>query len=184
LIFPGTEVRLTGQEFPGSSFLPFLKMGTMFPFFQSPGTSPDCHNLSNIVESDMAMTSGNSLRTLGSILSGPIDLCMFRFLRWSQIWSSLTVGGTLPLWSPSCRNVSFHFPSEKRRSLAVHSLQSFLVHSEENISSILYPWHFNLLCIFVLSTFPFMLDCPALFPSCTELSLLVGAAPFILTASD
>jgi len=26
-IFPGTEVRLTGQQFPESSFLPFLKMG-------------------------------------------------------------------------------------------------------------------------------------------------------------
>jgi len=25
-------------------------MGTMFPFFQSPGSSPDCHDLSNSVE--------------------------------------------------------------------------------------------------------------------------------------
>jgi len=30
--FPGTKVRLTGLEFPGSSFLPFLKMGVMFSF--------------------------------------------------------------------------------------------------------------------------------------------------------
>jgi len=35
MIFPGTEVRLTCQEFLGSSFLPFSKMGTVFPFFQS-----------------------------------------------------------------------------------------------------------------------------------------------------
>ena len=42
MIFPGTEVRLTGRWFLGSSFLPFLKMGTMFAFLQSPATSPDC----------------------------------------------------------------------------------------------------------------------------------------------
>ena len=43
MVFPGTEVRLTGLYFPRSSFLPFLKMEVMFPFFQSPGTSPDRH---------------------------------------------------------------------------------------------------------------------------------------------
>jgi len=32
------------------------------------------------MESGLAMTSASSLRTLGCILSGPIDLCMFRFL--------------------------------------------------------------------------------------------------------
>jgi len=48
------------------------------------------------------MTSVNSLRTLGCNSSGHIDLCTFRFLRWSQTWSSLTVGGAFPLWSPSC----------------------------------------------------------------------------------
>jgi len=51
MIFPGTEVRLTVWWFPGSSFLPFLKMGAMFPFFQSPRTLPDFHDLSNIIES-------------------------------------------------------------------------------------------------------------------------------------
>ena len=45
MIFPGTDVRLVGLWFPGSSFLPFLKMGVMFLFFQSPGTSPDSHDL-------------------------------------------------------------------------------------------------------------------------------------------
>ena len=34
MTFPGTEVRLTCRWFPGSSFLPFLKMGPVFPFFQ------------------------------------------------------------------------------------------------------------------------------------------------------
>jgi len=32
-IFPGTEVRLTSQSFPGPCFLPFLKMGAVFPFY-------------------------------------------------------------------------------------------------------------------------------------------------------
>jgi len=48
----------------------------MFPFFQSLGTSPDCHDLWNIMESGLAMTSANSLRTLGCISSGPTDLRM------------------------------------------------------------------------------------------------------------
>ena len=64
----------------------------MFPFFQSPGTSSDCHDFSSIMESDLTTTSVNYLRTLRYILQGPIDLCMFRFLRWSWTWSSLTVG--------------------------------------------------------------------------------------------
>jgi len=29
-------------------------MGAMFPFLQSPGTSPDCHDLSDIMESGLA----------------------------------------------------------------------------------------------------------------------------------
>jgi len=49
-------------------------MDEMFPFFQSPGTSPDCHDYSNIMESSLAMTPVNSLRTLGCSSSGPIDL--------------------------------------------------------------------------------------------------------------
>ena len=109
MIFPGTEGRLTGRYFPGYSFLPFVKMGTMFPPFQSPGTSPDCRDFLNIRKSDLATTSAHSLRTPGCILSGPINVCMFRVLRWSRIWSSLTVGGTflpqsLP-WCPSTQKV-------------------------------------------------------------------------------
>jgi len=84
MIFPGTEVRLTGWLFPGSSFLPFFKMDAMFPFFQSPGTSSDCYDFSNIVKSGLASTSANSLRTLGCISSGPIGLGMFCFLKWSR----------------------------------------------------------------------------------------------------
>lgn len=58
----------------------FLKM---FPFPQSPEASADCHDFSNVLRSNLAATSDNSLRTLRYILSGPIDLCAFRFLRWS-----------------------------------------------------------------------------------------------------
>jgi len=63
MIFPGTEVRLMGQQFPGSSFLRFLKMGAMFPFFQSPGTSPDCHDFSDNME-DCCMTRHTYLSEL------------------------------------------------------------------------------------------------------------------------
>ena len=74
----------------------------MFPFFQSLWTSSDCHEFSNIMESGLATTLANSLRTLRRISSGPMDLCMFRFLRWSRTWSSLPVGGTYLPQSLSC----------------------------------------------------------------------------------
>ena len=50
-------------------------MGAIFPFFQSPGSSPDCHDFSHIMESGLPTTSANSLRMLGCIFSGPVDLC-------------------------------------------------------------------------------------------------------------
>jgi len=52
--------------------------------------------------SDLVTISADSLRTLGCISSGPIDMCMFRILRWLRTSSFLTVGGALPLWSHSC----------------------------------------------------------------------------------
>lgn len=65
MILPGTEVRLTDRElwFPGSSFISFLKMEVMFPIFQSVGTSPDYHDLSNMVDSGLAASFATSLRT-------------------------------------------------------------------------------------------------------------------------
>jgi len=57
VILPGTEVRLTGLWFPESSFLPILKTGVMFPLFQAVGTSPDCHDFSNMVDSGLATSS-------------------------------------------------------------------------------------------------------------------------------
>ncbi|NXH95699.1 CTNA2 protein, partial [Pachycephala philippinensis] len=41
-----------------------LEMGAVFPFFQSPGTSPDCHDFGNTLESGLVTPSTNSLRTL------------------------------------------------------------------------------------------------------------------------
>jgi len=71
---PGTEVRLTGLQVPEPSFLPFLKMGVMFPLFQSVGTAPGCHNFSNMMDSGLATSSASFLRTHGCISSGPMDL--------------------------------------------------------------------------------------------------------------
>lgn len=75
MIYPGTEVRLTGQQFPVSSFLPFLKMGAMFPFFQSLGTSPDCSDIMEIYQTIPSRLQDN--------LFGPVDLFLFSFLRQS-----------------------------------------------------------------------------------------------------
>lgn len=69
-------------------------MCTIFPLFQSPGTSSKCH-FSNIMARGLATRSANSLSTLGFLSSDPINLCTFRVLRWSWTWPSLSVGGTL-----------------------------------------------------------------------------------------
>lgn len=79
MIFPGIEVRLK-DNFHGPSFHPFLKMGTIFPLFQSPGTLPYCHFFSKMVESTLETTSVNTLRTLGC-MSGPADSHVFRIFR-------------------------------------------------------------------------------------------------------
>jgi len=71
------------------------------PFLQSPGTSPDWCDFSNVVESGLATTSANSLRTLGYISMGPMHFWMFRFLKWLQTWPLITVGGRLLLQFPS-----------------------------------------------------------------------------------
>lgn len=73
MIFPYKEVKLTGS-FPGSYVLPFLIIGLTLSFFQSPETSPDCHDFSSIIENSLASTSANCLRTIRYISSGPIDL--------------------------------------------------------------------------------------------------------------
>jgi len=44
MVFPGTEVSLTGHLFTGCSFVPFSEICVMFPLLQSPRTSPDCHD--------------------------------------------------------------------------------------------------------------------------------------------
>jgi len=59
IILPGTEVRLTGLQFPGSSFFPFLKMGVMFPLLQAVGTSPDYQDLSNMMEIVLTTSSAS-----------------------------------------------------------------------------------------------------------------------------
>lgn len=52
--FPGTEVRLTGWQLPGSPFLLFLKTGMTFAFFQSSGTSLDLYDLSKLIVNNLA----------------------------------------------------------------------------------------------------------------------------------
>lgn len=58
-------------------------------------TSPGHCDFSNTIECDLVTTSASSLRTLGCVSSGPIDLCLCSLIRSSQICSLLTVGGNL-----------------------------------------------------------------------------------------
>lgn len=61
----------------------------MFPHFWPEGTSPDCQDFSNTMDSGLTTSPVSSLRIRGGISSGPRDLCIFRFLRWSQIRSTV-----------------------------------------------------------------------------------------------
>lgn len=55
MIFTG---RGEAERLSGALFLTFLKMSEMFPYFQSPGSSPDCHVFSNIMENGLTVPSG------------------------------------------------------------------------------------------------------------------------------
>eukprot|EP00076_Gallus_gallus_P041952 XP_025007490.1 uncharacterized protein LOC112532615 isoform X1 [Gallus gallus] len=63
----GTEVRLSGLDFPGSSFLPFLKTGVTSAVLRSSGTSSVLQDLSKMTESDSAVTSAISPSMCGCI---------------------------------------------------------------------------------------------------------------------
>ena len=85
----------------------------MFPFFQSTGTSLECHDFSDMMDSGLATSS--TLRTHGCTSSGPMDLCTFRYLRWSWTWCSSTVAGfsfsqSLPLPSATWEVWLEHLP--------------------------------------------------------------------------
>lgn len=90
VIILSTEMRLIVLL----SFLQFLKMRAMFSLSQSLATSPDYYNFLNIMDCDLTTSSTSSIRTHGCILSGPMDLCTSRFLRWSQSYPSPVVCGS------------------------------------------------------------------------------------------
>lgn len=61
-------MRPISLKFPTSCFLS-LKAGAMFAFLQSPGSSPDHHDLSNMTEHGFAMTLASSICMQGCIPS-------------------------------------------------------------------------------------------------------------------
>jgi len=82
MIFPCTEGRLDRMVVPRIIHFVLLKNGSKVSFCSVTRDFTYCHDFSNI-ESGLVTTSANSLRTLGCISLGPIDLWMFRFLMWS-----------------------------------------------------------------------------------------------------
>lgn len=88
MIISGRRVKLTSQEFPGPCFLPF-KRWVQFPLLQSPGTSPGCH----AYHGAYLVNNMNQFPQVSGIhFILPIDWQTFMFLRWSRIWSLLTMG--------------------------------------------------------------------------------------------
>ncbi|KAK4810922.1 hypothetical protein QYF61_013330 [Mycteria americana] len=105
---------------------------------QSPGTSPNCHDFSNIMESGLATTSANSLRTLGCMSSGPIDLCPSTREVWEErvpvkteakmllstsAFSSSVVSSLPVMFISSSRALAFLTPSLHKRAASLYSSQ-------------------------------------------------------------
>lgn len=82
MILLGTEVRLTDLSLGLPSSL--LKLGIMFPLFQSLQTSPHSYSFSHMMDSGLAASSASLLRIIRCVLLGPMILFTFVFLKWSQ----------------------------------------------------------------------------------------------------
>lgn len=79
----------------GAAF--YFTMSITFAFFQSLGTSPDCHNFSEIIESNSSV----ALTTPSCSPSSPINFYMVHLLKQSLIWSSYTMSSTCSPLSPT-----------------------------------------------------------------------------------
>jgi len=64
----------------------------MFSPFLSMEISPDCHDLSSMMDCISAVSSASSFRTHGWISLSSMYLCTFMFFRLSQTWYSFTEG--------------------------------------------------------------------------------------------
>lgn len=95
--------------FPSVGLFAFLRMSVMFLFFQSLWTISEYHDFSGMMESGLATISASYFRTLGCISLSLMELCMFMFLEWSQIWCSPVMCWTLFLqclpWDLGTREV-------------------------------------------------------------------------------
>jgi len=104
-----------------------MNMGVTFSFFQSPGTSPDSYDFSNMMESSLATTSASSFRTLGCMLSDSIDFYAFSLKRWSQTCSVLTLMYHACEWLVHiCTKIVFSHKNliKRERQLCVYSCES------------------------------------------------------------
>lgn len=74
IIFPGIEVRLAGLLFPGPFFLPSLKTGGAFTFFQCLSTSPDHNKILKTIKNGTRLTSASSHSTCRCTPAGSMYL--------------------------------------------------------------------------------------------------------------
>lgn len=74
IIFPGIEVRLAGLLFPGPFFLPSLKTGGAFTFFQCLSTSPDHNKILKTIKNGIRLTSASSHSTCRCTPAGSMYL--------------------------------------------------------------------------------------------------------------
>lgn len=67
IIFPGIEVRLAGLLFSGPFFLPALKTGGAFTFFQCLSAFPDHNKVLKTIKSGIRLTSASSTPLVGAL---------------------------------------------------------------------------------------------------------------------
>lgn len=85
---PGIKVKLTSLQFLWSFFLRYLKLRMILAFFHTLGAYVTQSDYLKVIKSVLAMKSDSSLSTHVCIPSGPMDLCMSIFFKFSLAWSS------------------------------------------------------------------------------------------------
>jgi len=92
----------------------------MFPFFQSPGTPPDCHELSGIMESGLAGTFTSSLGTLLSTLNASLSKEMTFHSHSHQLFSPFSKKA-VGVWGERNNGTAGRQPRELHSHLARNS---------------------------------------------------------------
>lgn len=138
---PWTEAKVTRQYFPRSSFSPLLNTAVIFPFSQTPGTSPSQHPLPKVIESGLVMTSASSLSPQRYTSSGCMNLlCSIALGVW-DFWRQVLPVKTKAKAALSTSAFSIFFIIWKRKFIVFkhhRDLQTWSVNTCQGTSASVY----------------------------------------------